>query len=168
MGSKKKHEARRRIAAQRQARKATQRDAARFHEATESMGKQLPDWRAWKAPTRPIPPEFYKGEFGGPKVPYSPQRGNCYIYALCDPITHRVRYVGKAYDPHARYDQHLTKSSWAVNEWVQGLRHKGLNPELKLLELCAFIYWQERERYWIWFFRQFLELLNKTDGGDQY
>lgn len=145
--------------------------AAKYQGVTEFVGMTLPGWRAWKWPLLPgqeVPERFYQGEFKRPPVLYRPQRGNAYIYALRDPVTHRVKYIGKAYDPHRRYDQHLTKSSLAVNAWVRSVRLKGQNPELKILEQVSYMYWQERERYWIWFFRHFLKLLNVTDGGDAY
>ena len=36
--------------------------------------------------------------------------GWTFIYALCDPRTGRVRYVGKADRPHARLREHLALS----------------------------------------------------------
>ena len=171
MRRRQRKSARQLIAKQRIALKLVKAEAKRFQGVTEAQGRHLPGWRAWKWPLLPgqeVPPRFYRGEFKRPKVLYSPQRGNAYIYALRDPVTLRVKYIGKAYDPHKRYDQHLTKSSYAVNAWVKAVRHKGQNPDLKILEQVAYIYWQERERYWIWFFRHFLELLNVTDGGDTY
>jgi len=36
---------------------------------------------------------------------------NMYIYALCDPITSEVRYIGKTSNPYRRYRQHLSARS---------------------------------------------------------
>lgn len=91
-----------------------------------------------------------------------------YIYALRDPDTHDVVYVGKSNWPELRYRQHIHGGSRRVRAWVEVLKSDGKEPELFLLEECGNGQWPQRERHWIAFFRQSLYLLNVTDGGDTY
>lgn len=68
------------------------------------------------------------------------------IYKLCDPRTHRARYVGmtswKKDGPEAslrrRWYAHLDQNApgtRARNEWVTELRSQGLRPTIHLLEV---------------------------------
>lgn len=63
-----------------------------------------------------------------------------FIYALRDPITWDVRYVGKANDPAHRFKRHLTESPQAdyrSGRWLLSLRRRGLSPMLELLDSVA-------------------------------
>lgn len=90
-----------------------------------------------------------------------------FIYALRHPKTHHVAYVGKSNYPELRYRQHIHQGRPKVKAWVAALKKKGLDPELFILQECSIDIWKERERHWIALFRENLELLNVTDGGDQ-
>lgn len=91
-----------------------------------------------------------------------------FIYALKDPETHLIRYVGKANDPQIRLRKHLKEKYKSIkNSWLQSLKAKGLIPELMILEEVPVSQWQEQERYWIAYGReQGWLLVNGTDGGD--
>jgi hypothetical protein len=90
-----------------------------------------------------------------------------YIYALCDPKTKEVRYVGKADNPNCRYVQHLSDNgrTWKAN-WVKKLKLNGLRPSLKILEEVHEDEWELKERDWIAHYRRLgARLTNLTDGG---
>jgi predicted GIY-YIG superfamily endonuclease len=55
----------------------------------------------------------------------------CYIYALIDPLTHLVRYVGQTSDLDKRYRIHCSGKDAATGEWVRSLPQP---PILALLE----------------------------------
>lgn len=92
-----------------------------------------------------------------------------FIYALCDPQTFDVRYVGKADNPYKRYYQHLIdKDKHSIHKinWIQSLLKKGLLPIQQILEECDESIWEERERDWIAFYKKIgAPLTNGTDGG---
>lgn len=92
------------------------------------------------------------------------------IYALCDPLTGEVRYVGKTIRSlRQRLMQHRIasrKGALPVNRWMR--KHHGVNltgPYIKLLEIVPNGFdWAEREKAWISKFGQ--RLLNLTNGGE--
>ena len=94
--------------------------------------------------------------------------GDVSIYALIDPRSDEIRYIGKSVDPDMRYQQHLNES--AVNNgkiaWIEELQNEGHKPLLEILELTTENEWAERERWWI---KRGLEfgwnLLNIKSGG---
>jgi hypothetical protein len=92
--------------------------------------------------------------------------GRAFIYALAEPNTGVVRYVGKAADPHVRVGQHLRdRSSLRKARWLRSL---DAPPQLLILEeIPAGADWQEAERRWIAHFRaEGADLTNHTDGGE--
>ena len=76
-----------------------------------------------------------------------------FIYALIDPTTKQIRYVGKSDDPHGRLVSHLQERGIAEkNQWLKGILSEGQIPEVCILEevpLRPPYLWQERERWWI-------------------
>ncbi len=59
------------------------------------------------------------------------------IYALIDPRTEKVRYVGQSREVFERLKQHLRREAWAPvykSEWLRELREAGFMPTLRLLE----------------------------------
>lgn len=92
-----------------------------------------------------------------------------FIYALIDPRTNCVRYVGKAKDPLKRLGFHLCDSQLKPNthrnHWLRSLKTIGLMPRQIILEAVSFdADWREAERYWIAHYGD--ELTNGTSGGD--
>jgi hypothetical protein len=57
------------------------------------------------------------------------------IYALCDPDSGEVRYVGKAKNAKARHKRHLSERHLGrpVNNWVKSLLAAGKIPEVRIL-----------------------------------
>jgi hypothetical protein len=69
-----------------------------------------------------------------------------FIYALCDPRTLEVRYVGKSNNPYERYCQHLVeKGNTHKCFWISTLLKVCLNPILQILEQCDISEWEKRE-----------------------
>lgn len=96
-----------------------------------------------------------------------------YIYALTDPRTEEVRYIGKTVnEPSDRLKGHVKEAQRGVRvykyDWIRSLLSLGLEPNVSVLEI-VFIPndWQERERWWIAFAREWgFRLTNLTDGGE--
>jgi len=56
-----------------------------------------------------------------------------FIYALKDPTDNKVRYIGKANDPHKRYGDHLNSGrdkNTHKRNWINNLRQEKLKPIL--------------------------------------
>lgn len=92
-----------------------------------------------------------------------------FIYALCDPRTFEVRYIGKANNPYKRYCQHLidNKKSYKTN-WIKQLLKEGFIPIQQILEECNRNEWEEKEINWIDFYKNKIgcNLTNITEGGE--
>ena len=95
------------------------------------------------------------------------------IYALIDPMTREIRYVGKTskqiivrLKKHMNAAKHNNGSH--LFHWLRDLDSKGLTPATKILEeVKRGDDWRERERYWIAYGRKYgWPLTNATDGGD--
>lgn len=95
-----------------------------------------------------------------------------YIYALCEPDTQAIRYIGKSINPLVRLKHHLriarsNKSSLYLYRWITSLIKANKYPELQILEFISNDNWQKQERFWIAFGRNARwELTNLTDGGE--
>lgn len=93
-----------------------------------------------------------------------------FIYALVDPRTDAIRYVGKANDPEGRLKgghlQGRKESNTRKRRWVEELSLSGLIPALKIIEECLMRDWREREIFWIAEMRsRGVDLVNTADGG---
>lgn len=73
------------------------------------------------------------------------------VYALCDPRTGDIRYIGQAADIHKRYAQHLLEATKTPKKmWLEELKQEGLLPTLIILEHgISGQQILEREMYWI-------------------
>ncbi len=92
-----------------------------------------------------------------------------FIYVLNDPRTGEVRYVGKANNPHARFEEHCRDDTPGRNpksHWIWGLKSIGLLPVLEVLESVPVSQWESIEREYIRVFRAAgMKLTNTADGG---
>jgi len=97
------------------------------------------------------------------------------IYALQDPITESIRYIGKAKNPAERFKSHLRevktgkRSHYPVYNWIAKLATKNLRPNLIVLASAVSEDWQSLEKIIIAQYREELgkSLLNVALGGDQ-
>lgn len=96
------------------------------------------------------------------------------IYALHDPESGELRYVGKTKNKlRTRILQHKHHALWLkkrnhLHNWLCALDARGLTPVGSVLEqLPADGDWQSAERRWISHYRSLgYKLLNGTDGGE--
>ncbi len=96
-----------------------------------------------------------------------------FIYALIDPRTTEIRYVGKAFDvPHRlRCHWHETRRCDTTRKcnWIKQLKRIGIKPEVEILESFSeddVDAWQEAERWWIAYLRMIgCNLTNLCSGG---
>lgn len=93
-----------------------------------------------------------------------------YIYALADPDTREIRYVGKTVKSIAkRRAQHLYSSKIGEKshkaKWIRLLLSEDRTPDVILLEEVLDHQVEEREKYWIGFHNQNGRLTNHQLGG---
>lgn len=91
------------------------------------------------------------------------------IYALTDPDTDEVRYVGKARDAKHRLASHYRDArhrKTKVYAWINSLASQSKTVGLRILEEVAESDWEQRERHWIAYYRTFGQLTNLADGGN--
>jgi predicted GIY-YIG superfamily endonuclease len=84
----------------------------------------------------------------GHKEPAAPEVA---IYALIDPRSLSIRYIGISGDPLARHQQHIRdKANGFKQEWLDQLRQDGLVPIMRILEIVpSTADALEREKRWI-------------------
>jgi len=94
-----------------------------------------------------------------------------YIYALCCPITKKVKYVGKTTSLRRRFAEHkhncLSDCSYEnthLMHWWKKLAKQGLEPSITILEEVDSATWKAAECRWISHFGR-AALCNKHDGG---
>ena len=91
-----------------------------------------------------------------------------YIYALKEPETDEIRYIGKTIDVSARRSGHyLDKSKSPKGAWISGLRLRNQKPKFEIIEKCNEDNWREREKHHVSLARILVgeRLLNVVDGG---
>ena len=95
---------------------------------------------------------------------------NASVYALIDPRTSEMRYVGFSRDVLRRVRDHLTLSDRTNTHrahWLKSLRDVGLRPEVEVIETVERDAVKDAERFWIAYFRAMgCPLTNLTVGGD--
>ena len=93
-----------------------------------------------------------------------------YIYKLSDPITGKIKYVGKSNDPKKRLSDHIYNCDRTIthkNNWVKSLLEKGERPILEILEVVDQSNWERHEIYWIEKLRDEGHDLTNMDKGGQ-
>lgn len=94
-----------------------------------------------------------------------------YIYALIDPRTDEVRYVGVTVNTTQRLADHIKASAYETTHkahWIKQLLVLGLRPVMQILEQgIGHEASTEAERRWVAHYRaEGAALTNHTDGGD--
>lgn len=91
-----------------------------------------------------------------------------FIYALCEPGTRTVRYIGKADRPERRFKRHLNESvsyDSHLGRWLRGLA--GTRPTMEVLDEVPNSQHEFWEREYIRVFRALgMRLVNTDDGGN--
>ncbi len=89
------------------------------------------------------------------------------IYAIYDPISGDVRYIGKAKNSLTRFKQHLSSDrKTPLYDWIRSLLRRGLVPKLSVL--MSSWDWEASEVEAISQYRSDgFRLLNIADGGNQ-
>jgi len=85
------------------------------------------------------------------------ESGVAFIYALSEPGTLEVRYIGKTIYPKWRLTGHITDAKKGIERnktrpifpWVDGLRRKGMCPDIILLTRCEESLVAAVEKEWI-------------------
>lgn len=88
-----------------------------------------------------------------------------YVYALRDPISFDIKYVGSTFTPEKRYYEHLNWASYYSNihnimkaRWIYSLVSQGIAPEMIIIEKCHPDIRLKREKFWTLFFSKFFIL----------
>jgi len=91
-----------------------------------------------------------------------------YIYLLKDPISYVVRYVGQTNNLNQRLNRHLNnaksnRDKRHISNWIRSI---SLNPIMEVIEECEPYTKNEREQYWIDYYRKLgYDLCNASNGG---
>lgn len=89
------------------------------------------------------------------------------IYALCEPGTRTVRYIGKANNPAKRLKEHWWTSRKRKNHLGNWLRALEERPALVILSEIPHCEWEAEERRFIRAARMLgMPLVNATEGGE--
>lgn len=93
-----------------------------------------------------------------------------YIYALKDPTTGAIRYIGVTTRPKLRLREHIQPSNVKKSNhracWIRSLASKGLRPEIEFLAQAGANTWEQDEIDYISVFKSLgCDLINHTDGG---
>lgn len=87
-----------------------------------------------------------------------------FIYALADPNTNQVRYVGKSINATRRLADHMrTARNGGKTHRDCWIRSLNCRPNLIVLEEVTEENWQDREKFWI---ASYPNLTNHTAGGE--
>jgi hypothetical protein len=94
-------------------------------------------------------------------------RGIVFIYALVDPRTDEIRYIGKTNNLLVRYTHHVgPAANVSCTSWVRELIALGLAPDIQIISEPDISTWEEVERDTIEKYSKITRLLNISSGGD--
>jgi hypothetical protein len=91
-----------------------------------------------------------------------------YIYALLDPITGEIRYIGGTNNPKRRKRDHKTRLNENTHKvaWIKKLKSLGMCPTFFVIEETSIECWEVREQTYITELKALgFDLTNSTKGG---
>jgi predicted GIY-YIG superfamily endonuclease len=93
-----------------------------------------------------------------------------YIYCLKSPEG-EIRYIGKTGNIINRFNNHLSHSktlNTRIGRWIKSLLTNNQKPSIHIIEECNENNWQDKEIYWITYYKSRLpNLINHQKGGNQ-
>lgn len=93
-----------------------------------------------------------------------------FIYALQNPVTEEIRYIGKTKNPKMRFHNHMNKrhnEKTHKTNWIESLKKQKIRPIMIIIDEVSEEDWKFWERFWIQQFKCWgFELVNHTSGGD--
>lgn len=91
------------------------------------------------------------------------------IYALIDPRSNDIKYIGVTSDPRQRLKSHLSEvGNIRKRRWIRELANEGLKPSMKIIEVVQSTEIQ-REVYWIKVLREHgCDLFNAAHNQDTF
>lgn len=94
-----------------------------------------------------------------------------YIYALIDPVSNQIRYIGKTTDIRRRLRRHINERflhDSYKDRWIRKLIDDGVYPELEIVDEVNKSDWSYWEKFYISYFKYIgCSLTNGTKGGDE-
>jgi hypothetical protein len=90
-----------------------------------------------------------------------------YIYALIDPNSHLVRYIGKSVNPKSRLRSHISETkiyNHYRSRWIKSLLKKNQIPIMKILKICALTDFEKYEAEYINLYKS-RKLTNSDNSG---
>jgi len=92
-----------------------------------------------------------------------------YIYALIDPLTNEVRYIGKTNNKKRRIWEHNNESKLKrthKEKWIQSLKNKGAEPIFDIVDIVQLVEWQFWEKHYMSLYKSWgFDLVNGAEGG---
>jgi len=72
-----------------------------------------------------------------------------WIYALCEPDTKAIRYIGQSIKPYQRLKDHEKTGTIGIRLWIHNLKMAGKKPKILILEKADYKDRHKREFEWI-------------------
>lgn len=97
-----------------------------------------------------------------------------FIYALKEPDTGRIRYIGKTSDPGFRLRRHIAQARKGLEKyrkvrWIRSLLDRGIEPAMEMIDETSESEWPMLEAAYIQFYRdEGCDLVNSTCGGEGF
>jgi predicted GIY-YIG superfamily endonuclease len=93
-----------------------------------------------------------------------------FIYALFCPLSGKMKYIGKANQPHKRVKEHMYDIRGMTSEkieWVGQLRKHNKKPILEILDEVEIKKWEFWEGFYIDYFKSLgIQLINTNRKGN--
>ena len=95
-----------------------------------------------------------------------------YIYGLYNSFSDEIRYIGKTNDLNRRLSEHIAEAKslkykhLPKNKWILKTLNEGGEINYKIIETTNENSWQDREIFWIDYYRQKGNNLNLSRGGE--